>query len=149
MELSQLYYHNHVGRNAALVKPVSPDNSEDMLLDVDLSYFSTDGSISEVEEEDNGFVMDSLFLASIIPLIIRTVKEAALLIKDWRVQSNLINQAYIPPNKHIIHLIWIESTLLDCQNMENCYNISGLYSARDADGVMAASGWYFDGIATC
>ncbi|KAK9670888.1 hypothetical protein K7432_017297, partial [Basidiobolus ranarum] len=79
-------------QNATLVKPVSPDKFEAMLLDVNLGYSSTDGSISQVEEEDDGFVMDSLLLASICPLIILTLKEAALIIEEWRAQANLSNQ---------------------------------------------------------
>ncbi|KAK9663721.1 hypothetical protein K7432_018026 [Basidiobolus ranarum] len=69
MGLPQLYDQNDVDQNATFVKPISPDNFEDLLLDVDLGYSSTDGSISEVEEEDKDFVTDSLLLANISPLM--------------------------------------------------------------------------------
>ena len=95
MELPQLYDQNDAGRSASSVNPVSPQDSEDMLLDMDLSYTSSDESLVEEEgEEDDGFITDSLLLASISPLITLTVKEAALIIEEWRVQSNLSNQVF-------------------------------------------------------
>ncbi|KAK9667496.1 hypothetical protein K7432_017781 [Basidiobolus ranarum] len=73
MKLPQFYDQNDVGQNATLVKPVSPDNLKNLLLDVDLGYSSTNGSKSEVEEEDDAlfqlmylFHMEKLsFFASI------------------------------------------------------------------------------------
>ncbi|KAK9759436.1 hypothetical protein K7432_017618, partial [Basidiobolus ranarum] len=60
-------------------------------VDVDLIYSGTNGRKSEVEEDVDSFVMDSLFLPSISTLVTLTNREAALIIKERRVPPNLSN----------------------------------------------------------